>query len=111
MVDKVALGQVFSEYFGFPCQSSFHQLLHHMSPWCDARLVPGIVRGSRKAYWTMIREQQVNLLAGTVSDEARELLDTMEEDSSLQARPWGDSIELWLSPKVWASEMTIPVDI
>jgi hypothetical protein len=25
--DKVALGQVFSEYFGFPCQSSFHQLL------------------------------------------------------------------------------------
>jgi hypothetical protein len=22
MVDKVALGQVFSEYFGFPCQSS-----------------------------------------------------------------------------------------
>jgi hypothetical protein len=27
VVDKVALGQVFSEYFGFPCQSSFHQLL------------------------------------------------------------------------------------
>jgi hypothetical protein len=25
VVDKVALGQVFSEYFGFPCQSSFHQ--------------------------------------------------------------------------------------
>jgi hypothetical protein len=32
VVDKVALGQVFSEYFGFPCQSSFHQLLHnHLS--------------------------------------------------------------------------------
>jgi hypothetical protein len=28
-VDKVALGQVFSKYFGFPCQSSFHQILHH----------------------------------------------------------------------------------
>jgi hypothetical protein len=28
VVDKVALGQVFSEYFGFPCKSSFHQLLH-----------------------------------------------------------------------------------
>jgi hypothetical protein len=25
----VALGRVFSEYFGFPCQSSFHQILHH----------------------------------------------------------------------------------
>jgi hypothetical protein len=31
-VDKVALGQVFSEYFGFPCQFSFHRLLHtHLS--------------------------------------------------------------------------------
>jgi hypothetical protein len=29
VVDKVALGQVFSEHFGFPCQSSFHQLLHN----------------------------------------------------------------------------------
>jgi hypothetical protein len=28
LVDKVALGQVFSEYFGFPCQFSFHRLLH-----------------------------------------------------------------------------------
>jgi hypothetical protein len=29
VVDKVALGQIFSEYFGFPCQSSFHRLLHN----------------------------------------------------------------------------------
>jgi hypothetical protein len=29
VVDKVTLGQVFSEYFGFPCQSLFHQILHH----------------------------------------------------------------------------------
>jgi hypothetical protein len=29
VVDKMALGQDFSEYFGFPCQSSFHQLLHN----------------------------------------------------------------------------------
>jgi hypothetical protein len=28
-MDKVALGQIFSEYFGFPCQSSFYQLLHN----------------------------------------------------------------------------------
>jgi hypothetical protein len=28
VVDKAALGQVFSEYFGFPCQFSFHRLLH-----------------------------------------------------------------------------------
>jgi hypothetical protein len=29
VVDKVALGQVFSDYFGFSFQSSFHQLLHN----------------------------------------------------------------------------------
>jgi hypothetical protein len=29
MVDKVALGMGFSEYFGFPRPSSFHQILHH----------------------------------------------------------------------------------
>jgi hypothetical protein len=29
VVDKVALGQVFSEYFGFPCQSSFNHSLHN----------------------------------------------------------------------------------
>jgi hypothetical protein len=28
VVDKVALGQVFSEYFGIPWQFSFHRLLH-----------------------------------------------------------------------------------
>jgi hypothetical protein len=28
VVDEVALGQVFSENFGFPCQSSFHQILY-----------------------------------------------------------------------------------
>jgi hypothetical protein len=28
VVDKAALGQVFSEYFGFPSQSS-HQFFHH----------------------------------------------------------------------------------
>jgi hypothetical protein len=28
VVDKVTLGQVHSEYFGFPCQFSLHRLLH-----------------------------------------------------------------------------------
>jgi hypothetical protein len=29
VVDKVALGQVFTKYFGFPCQFEFHRLLHN----------------------------------------------------------------------------------
>jgi hypothetical protein len=32
VVDKVALGKAFSEYFGFPCQLSFHRLLHIHHP-------------------------------------------------------------------------------
>jgi hypothetical protein len=34
VVDIVALGQVFVEYFGFPWQFAIHQLLHnrHLSP-------------------------------------------------------------------------------
>jgi hypothetical protein len=28
VVNKVVLAQVFSEYFGFPCQFSFHRLFH-----------------------------------------------------------------------------------
>jgi hypothetical protein len=28
VVGKLALGQVISKYFGFPCQLSFHRLLH-----------------------------------------------------------------------------------
>jgi hypothetical protein len=30
VVDKVALGQVFSEYFGFLCQSSIHRIILHL---------------------------------------------------------------------------------
>jgi hypothetical protein len=49
VVDKVALGEVFSEYFGFPCQSSFHQfLLQHNHPGL-AQLVAAVPRGPN---WT-----------------------------------------------------------
>jgi hypothetical protein len=49
VVDKAALGQVFSEYFGFPCQS-FHQFLHHHDH-------PGLAQqaiGGRSVEWTLI---------------------------------------------------------
>jgi hypothetical protein len=36
VVHKVAIGQVFSEYFGFTCQFSLHQLFHtHLSFGAD----------------------------------------------------------------------------
>jgi hypothetical protein len=31
VAEKVALGQILSEYFGFPCQILFHQLLQKSS--------------------------------------------------------------------------------
>jgi hypothetical protein len=40
VVDKVVLGQVFSKYFGFPCQSSFHQILHHHNHPGQGRVEP-----------------------------------------------------------------------
>jgi hypothetical protein len=50
VVDKVALGQVFSEYFGFPCQFSFHQystitLIYHLGLYNrpEVAVVPGDV--------------------------------------------------------------------
>jgi hypothetical protein len=30
VMEKVALGQVFSENFGFPCQFTFHLLHNHL---------------------------------------------------------------------------------
>jgi hypothetical protein len=50
MVEKVALEQDFSEYFGFSCQSSFRQLLHnhqHLSfgPGTIIQLVSDVPNG------------------------------------------------------------------
>jgi hypothetical protein len=49
VVDKVVLGQDFFDYFGFPCQFSFHQLLHihHQSSGAGTigQLVVGVPSG------------------------------------------------------------------
>jgi hypothetical protein len=50
VVHKVALGQVFSKYFGFPCKSSFHQFLrshHHLIiwGWYNRPVVPSVPNG------------------------------------------------------------------
>jgi hypothetical protein len=47
-MDKVAMGQVSSEFFGFPCQLSFHQMSHiHLSSGAGTigQLVAGIPSG------------------------------------------------------------------
>jgi hypothetical protein len=49
VVDKAALGQVFSEYFGLPYQS-FHQFLHNQNH-------PGLTQkanGGRSGEWTQL---------------------------------------------------------
>jgi hypothetical protein len=49
-VDKVTLGQVFSEYFGFPWKSSFHQILqpHNHPGQCNRPI------GGRSAEWPQL---------------------------------------------------------
>jgi hypothetical protein len=48
-VDEVALGQVLSEYFGFPCKFAFHRLVHnhHLSSEADTigQLVAAVPSG------------------------------------------------------------------
>jgi hypothetical protein len=61
VVDKVALGQVFSEYFGFPSQSSFHQLVVAVPSgpiWAPSLTVP-IKKDTQQA------ESSVNLYGVT----------------------------------------------
>jgi hypothetical protein len=51
LVDKMVLGQVFSEYFGFPCQFLLHQFLHnHHHPrmiwgWYSSPVVAAVPSG------------------------------------------------------------------
>jgi hypothetical protein len=60
VVDKVALGQVFSEYFGFTCQSPFHQILHHYDhPWQVSDKPSGPSMGSTLHYAYKINNKKV----------------------------------------------------
>jgi hypothetical protein len=52
VMDKLALGQVFSEYFGFPCQSTFHQIVHHYNHQGQVQLAN---------HWPMCRVDPVGL--------------------------------------------------
>jgi hypothetical protein len=70
VVDKVAVGQIFSEYFGYPYHFSFHRLLHthHLSSGAGTigQLVAGVPSGlsltppqetklkTKKNYFTML---------------------------------------------------------
>jgi hypothetical protein len=49
MVDKAALGQVFSEYFGFPCQSSTNFSIIIITRGWHNRPI-----GGRSAEWTKL---------------------------------------------------------
>jgi hypothetical protein len=49
VVDKAALAQVFSEYFGLPYKSAFHQFLHHITRGWHNRPI-----GGRSAEWNQL---------------------------------------------------------
>jgi hypothetical protein len=63
----VALGQVFSGCFRFPCQLSFHQMLHihhHLSSWAGTigQLVAGVTSGLNPTPLQQVRKQNKNKL-------------------------------------------------
>jgi hypothetical protein len=53
VVDKVALGRIFTEYFCFPCQSSFHQILHHHNHPGQATIGQSVAAEMAKWYMPM----------------------------------------------------------
>jgi hypothetical protein len=60
VVDKVALGHVFSEYFGFPCQSSFHQILHHHNHPGQTTIGQSVATVLSGPSWTPTATKQIN---------------------------------------------------
>jgi hypothetical protein len=61
-MDKVALGQVFSEHTGFPCQFSFHRLLHtHLLSGTDNTRPPVTVAERSKA-WTVFARSEAGIV-------------------------------------------------
>jgi hypothetical protein len=63
VVYKVTLGQVFSEYFDFPCQFSFHRLHHtHNHALSGADTIGEIVAGApSRLSLTPLKETSKNL--------------------------------------------------
>jgi hypothetical protein len=83
VVDKVAPGQVFSEYFGFPCQFSFHRLLHIHHPSSGAGTIGQLVaddvpsglksdptRRNENKYFLMSFNDDINQNSATFSKAA-----------------------------------------
>jgi hypothetical protein len=73
--DEVALGQVFSEYFGFPWQFSFHRLFHTHPLWSGAgavgQLVAGVLSGPSL---TQTQETRKNVYIGITPRRRRQKL-------------------------------------
>jgi hypothetical protein len=74
VVDKVALGQVFSEYFGFLCYFAFHRLLHnhHLSSGAGTigQTVAEVPSGLRLTPWekySVTTEKSQNTVAKCIN--------------------------------------------
>jgi hypothetical protein len=59
VVDKVVLAQVFSECFGFPCQSSFHQKFSLLRNTCGRYNRPEVVDVPSDSTPTMRIEKKI----------------------------------------------------
>jgi hypothetical protein len=70
VVNKVALGQVFSEYFGFPCNFSFHLLLH-------SHLHPGLVQWASSGQYSKWTQSHAN------SGNSKETLNLLLSDQQM----------------------------
>jgi hypothetical protein len=82
VVDKVALGQDFPEYFGFTCQFSCHPLLHiHHSSYHDNPLLEQIPRTNRihRRNW----KKRVDWISSHVSPKKKTTLNVNQKEKEV----------------------------
>jgi hypothetical protein len=78
----VTLGQVFSEYFGVPCQSPFQQLLHnhhHLSSGA------GPIGSGRSTKWTQSHPTKNNNKKSSVLEGRKDRFETWTKPSQFRA--------------------------
>lgn len=60
-------------------------------------------------YWTWIREHVLTKSAAHVTNLVVNLLQSVDEEYQTLAKLWQDSMDLWMSARMWADDETIPM--
>jgi hypothetical protein len=110
-------GQVISEYVGFPCQSSFHQLLHnhrHLSSGAGTigQLVADVPSGLSLTPPQETKKNRLELRVWTCFQRVTKIIkpEDLSEESRLNVNStYGTGTHVWLAPSSGEPEMKLEV--